>query len=92
MITSPTEKGVIIIGGWVKNNKKRYFENFNAIMEMSGDTVENLKWTILDKKLQYPRSGHASIPISNKVFNNLNLEVFNDLNQSLKKISLGSKP
>ena len=61
MISSPTEKGVLMIGGWNQN----FEEHSSKLLELSGDSKETLKWKILEQKLQYPRSGHVSFSISN---------------------------
>ena len=66
MVTSLTGKGVLLIGGYNSND-----EDSNALIELSGDSIQNLKWTILDEKLKRARFSHVSIPISNEVYNNL---------------------
>ena len=66
MVTSLTGKGVLLTGGYNSNN-----EDSNALIELSGDSIQNLKWTILDEKLKRARYRHVSIPISNEVYNNL---------------------
>ena len=40
-------------------------------MELSGDSVESLKWRGLDQMLGHQRFGHVAIPITSKVFTNL---------------------
>ena len=40
-------------------------------IELSGDSVESLKWRRLDQMLAHRRFGHVSIPITSKVFTNL---------------------
>ena len=40
-------------------------------MELSGDSVESLKWRELDQMLEHQRFGHVTIPITSKVFTNL---------------------
>ena len=40
-------------------------------IELSGDSVESLKWRRLDQMLAHQRFGHVSIPITSKVFTNL---------------------
>ena len=67
MVTSPTEKGVILIGG--KDSKK--YSDSNKLIELSGDTKESLKWTILEQKLKYPCVYHVSFLISNQILRNL---------------------
>ena len=51
MISLPTEKGILMIGGYAKNHK--WVSN---LLELSGDSVETLEWRILEQKLQHPRS------------------------------------
>ena len=62
MISSPTEKGVVMIGGYKQN-----FENSSNLLELSGDSLETLKWKILEQKLQHPRLYHVSFSISNDI-------------------------
>ena len=66
MISSPTEKGVVIIGGGNVVNK-RDEEGYSHILELSGDSKETLVWKILDQKLRHPRLGHVSFSISNHI-------------------------
>ena len=65
MISSPTEKGVMMIGGsW----SSKIGENFSAaILELSGHSKETLEWKILEQKLQHPRFNHVSFSISNDI-------------------------
>ena len=65
MISSPNEKGVVVIGG------KKSNETSNALIELSGDCKDDLKWTILDQKLQSPRLHHLAFPIGNKILRDL---------------------
>ena len=62
MISSPTEKGVVMIGG-----KKKNFQESSDLLELSGDSQETLEWKILKQKLQHPRSHHVSFSISNDI-------------------------
>ena len=71
---SPTGKGVVIIGGksgairvGAENNSRYIWRYLDTLLELSGDTIESLKWTFLEQKLQYPRHGHVSFPIPNEV-------------------------
>ena len=59
LVTSPTNKGVILVCG-CKNGKKSPF-----LYELSGDTEENLTWSVLDQKLSTARSHHVCFPIPN---------------------------
>ena len=61
MISSPTEKGVVMIGG-----HKNYVAS-SDLLELSGDSKEMLEWKILEKKLQHPRYCHVSFSISNDI-------------------------
>ena len=63
MISSPTEKGVVMIGGFNRTLKKY----FSDLLELSGDSEETLEWKILEQKLQHPRFGHISFSISNEI-------------------------
>ena len=52
MVPSPTGRSVIVIGGYV-------------LIELSGDSIRSLKWTILDQRLQYGVFKHVSFDFSN---------------------------
>ena len=60
MVCSPTEKGVIIIGG-------RFHSDSNALIELSGYSKESLKWTTLKQKLSFPRYWHVSFLIPESI-------------------------
>ena len=62
MISSPTEKGVVMIGGWNQNS-----EHSSDLFELSGDSEETLEWKVLEQKLQHPRFLHVSFSISNDI-------------------------
>ena len=73
MISSPTEKGIVVIGGRNNGSGASY-----TLMEMSGDSKENLKWTIIDERLRYSRHGPSvSFPISSEVFVDLKKKFLN---------------
>ena len=59
LVTSPTNKGVILIGG-IRNGQKS-----PLLYELSGDSEDNLTWSLLDQKLNTGRSHHVSFPIPN---------------------------
>ena len=85
LVTSPTGKGVIVIGGQWLNKYWNY--NFtspsysDAIFELSPDdskSITKLKWTALNhSNLTHPTSGHVAFPINNEVFNNLSKDYSN---------------
>ena len=56
MVTSPTGKGVVIIGGW--NEKSSKYST--SLFELDG---RNMEWTKLKQTLEYGRVGHISFPI-----------------------------
>ena len=55
MISTPTEKGVMMIGG------------SSDIIELSGDSPEKLEWKIIEQKLQQPKYAHMLFYISNEI-------------------------
>ena len=59
MVTSPTTKGVILIGGNINGQKSSF------LYELSGDSEDNLTWSLLDQKLDTARFHHVSFPIPN---------------------------
>ena len=74
MITSPTEMGVVMIGGEghlvlapdVGHSMYAHIP-LPDLLELSGNSIETLEWKILEKKLQYQRSYHVSFSISNDI-------------------------
>ena len=62
MISSPTEKGVVMIGGWEQNLKAS-----SDLLELSGHSTKTLEWKILERKLQNPRTNHLSFSLSNDI-------------------------
>ena len=57
MVTSPSGKGVIIIGGY---NHTEY-KISNALLELKG--ISSKEWVPLKQTLQHRRYGHVAIPI-----------------------------
>ena len=65
MVTSPTDKSVVVIGGEMNNEENPYKQiKSSALIELSGDSIDTLKWTLLKQKLKYPRFKHLALPIS----------------------------
>ena len=60
MVTSPTGKGVVLIGG---NRLKNVYCSSNNLLELSGGSIESLKWNVLEQKLMNPREGHLSFSV-----------------------------
>ena len=68
MVSSPTERGVVVIGGrsttsW--NGEANDFSDY--LIELSGDSIGSLTWTILDQRLQYGAFKHVSFQITQAV-------------------------
>ena len=62
MITSPTGRGVVVIGGY-NHNEYKYS---NAVLELT----DNAKmWITLEQSLQYSRSNHITIPVPDEFTN-----------------------
>ena len=72
MVTSPTRKGIVIIGGSSGYGGYKQNEYLDALYELSGDSIDTLKWTRLEQKLQIARYNHFSFYIPNQVCNDIN--------------------
>ena len=68
MITSPTGKGVVLIGGARAPGCHHAKDHF---LELSGDSEETLKWSFMDQKLYSERLGHAAFTIPNQVYDSI---------------------
>ena len=53
-------KGVILIGGCNYNEGK----SSNALIQLEGNSINSLRWTILQQKLKLSRSGHVAFSIN----------------------------
>ena len=60
----------VLVNDYERVRKSPKQERIDFI-ELSGDSVESLKWRRLDQMLAHRRFGHVSIPITSKVFTNL---------------------
>ena len=58
MVTSPSGKGVIVMGGKTENWKKS-----KAMFELS----QTMEWRRLEQTLQIEHFGHLAIPIPDKL-------------------------
>ena len=65
LITSPTGKGVILIGG---RDIYDYSGKTNLI-ELSGNSIESLAWTILEQTTHLERSNSTLCYIENEFMN-----------------------
>ena len=59
MVTSPTEKGILVIGGEIDENLELQNGYSNALLELSRNSKGDLSWNILEQNLQFPRSHHV---------------------------------
>ena len=66
MVSSPTGRGVIIIGG---RRPDHVSDTGHALIELSGDSIESLKWTFLEQKINYKRFSHTALIIPNQLVN-----------------------
>ena len=81
MVTSPTGKGVVVIGGITNSptmTKKRFVGNANyslsataTMLELSGDSIDRLQWKTLDQKLRYERAYSLAFSIPDDVVDDL---------------------
>ena len=71
MVTSPNEKGVIVIGGSASE-----LPSTNLIQLTTRNSLKSsLKWSYLPQKLQHRRQNHLAFYISSKVFNELKIKL-----------------
>ena len=111
MVTSPTQRGVVVIGGQSKKLRKfsdieydmlysddsddeeslksddfwqtyndKHIDNGTTFIELSGNSLEELKWTIMPQKMQVLRIGgggkeswnfHITIPMTYEACKNI---------------------
>ena len=69
---------MILIGGAIGPKPSRLETTCN-VMELSGDSVETLKWTHLENKLEISRENHVSFSIPHDVFKSLNSGLKNEI-------------
>ena len=79
MVTSPTKRGVILIGGRIVSSSSTVCHTWNKIihLQMTRKTFLKsvLKWIYLPQKLQHNRGCHLAFPISTKVFKELKIKL-----------------
>ena len=79
MITSPNGHSVVLIGGntgVIPNN-----EESDVLLELSGDSIETLKWNKLDQKLSHPRYQHLAFLISEDFYDEITVEKVRKINK-----------
>ena len=64
MVTSPTDEGVVIIGGY---NHDLCKESYHLI-EIIGNSIETLEWNLLEQRLKYARSAHLAFAIPYEMY------------------------
>ena len=42
---------------------------FSAVIELTGKSMETMKWTVLEQKLQFQRRYHVAFPIPDEMTN-----------------------
>ena len=62
MVTSPTGKGVVLIGGFNVTDDDKWRRS-NLLLELSGDSTENLQWKIMSQQLKFSRASHIAFII-----------------------------
>ena len=67
MVSSPTERGVVVIGGSTTSWNGAANDFSDTLIELSGDSIGSLTWTILDQRLQCGAFKHVSFQISQAV-------------------------
>ena len=55
MITSPTGRSVILIGGLLYDDKWRGWRHSNSMIELAENSAGDLEWKVMERKLQPPR-------------------------------------
>ena len=68
MVTSPNGQGVVLIGGSLMG-----FMFSPAMIELWGNSLENLKWIQLNHKLQFARRHHVAFLIPDDFANNFGI-------------------
>ena len=63
MVTSPTSKGVVLMGG--NSFQCFYMKRYSSktILELSGNSIESLEWNVLEQELMHPRGGHLAFSV-----------------------------
>ena len=70
MVSSPNGRGIILIGGYSVQYSYRKImtsRESSMLLELSGNSIKDLKWSILDQKLQFPRCSHVAFTIPDEV-------------------------
>ena len=61
LVTSPTTKGVILIGIGASGKINGHPQGYSLLHELSGDSEDNLAWSKLDRKLDVSTATFACI-------------------------------
>ena len=65
MISTPTGRSVIVVGGATTYPGNAHHSK--SFIELKGDSIGNLKWTVLKQELKVGRKDHVAFPISDKL-------------------------
>ena len=76
MITSPNGRSVVLIGGntGIFTPQGHKNKESDVFLELSGDSVETLKWHRMDQKLSHPRYQHLAFLISEDFYDEITVE------------------
>ena len=72
MVTSPTEKGIVVIGGEIDEDFELQKGSSNALLELSRNSKGDLSWTILEQNLKFPKSHHVCFYVPDQMVTHLN--------------------
>ncbi len=59
MIPTPTEKGVILVGGYNDSHRR----TSNLLLELTGRCLASLRWNITELRMKFQRSYHVALTI-----------------------------
>ena len=59
MIPTPTEKGVILVGGYNDSHRR----TSNLLLELNGRCLASLRWNITELRMKFQRSYHVALTI-----------------------------
>ena len=80
LVTSPTGKGVVLIGGFHITEDEKWRRS-HSLWELSGDSIENLRWKEMCQLLKFSRASHIAFIIPDQVYNN----IYNRERQKIQK-------
>ena len=69
IVPSPNRKGIVVIGGYSVYSHRKIMasKESSMLLELCGNTIQSLKWIILEQKLQFARCSHVAFIIPEEV-------------------------